>query len=141
MAHYFLTDGEPDPSKTPWPLALRGLQDSAALVAKTEQIPGLETCIGGTGAGQTLCIGWSRPAVSRLARQFDAESRQTEPTGKDGDIEEANAEAGADQVPEEHRVYLQQLANEGLRVDEMSMTPIFLQKAMGSYIMRSRYIE
>lgn len=73
----------------------------------------MATSTGGTGPAQAICIGWAgRPAVSRLARQFDPESRHLEEAGREsnGEVEaNAEAEADADEVPDEHRAFVQQL--------------------------------
>ncbi|KAK1249269.1 hypothetical protein MKX07_002785 [Trichoderma sp. CBMAI-0711] len=81
MDMYFLTNGKPDKSKTPKPLALSGFQDRSSLHSRAERVPGLETCSGGPPSSRELCIGWDRSEVFALAsrvseRAYEAEKAQ-----------------------------------------------------------------
>ncbi|POR36741.1 Uncharacterized protein TPAR_03019 [Tolypocladium paradoxum] len=68
LEHYFLTDGQPDHSKTPnTPMALVGCTNKYDVLVKAQEIPGLFASIGGHGPQQTIYIGWDEHAVFHLA--------------------------------------------------------------------------
>ncbi|KAK4234166.1 hypothetical protein C8A03DRAFT_18879 [Achaetomium macrosporum] len=128
LSYYFLTDGRPDPSKTKEPLALYGFEDRFALHRKAERILGLETVSGGEGEMRTICIGWDRTAVWRLAQQIDSRSweRQKE-----------KERALWDDAMEEHRRLVEETRQQGgPKVVRLSPEPHNLQKCKGSYIIR-----
>ncbi|KAF9768579.1 hypothetical protein IL306_014090, partial [Fusarium sp. DS 682] len=78
LAHYFLTDGQPDQQKTPRPLSLEGFDQRLTLHLKAGEIPGLYTVSGGSGNNRTICIGWDIGSVNSLARSIDARAREAE---------------------------------------------------------------
>jgi len=129
--HYFLTDGQPDPSKTEEPLALYGFQGRSQLHSKSGKIHGLETCSGGDGDTRTICVGWNRSAVWNLARQVGAESTLQET---------AKREARWDDSMKHHRALVKETGKTGPEVNPKSMIPAMLQKSRGSYIVRCDYI-
>lgn len=67
---YFLTNGYPDPSKTPAPLALCGYRDLHTIYVEAGKVPGLSLVSGGSANNQVLCVGWNYLAVSKLASTF-----------------------------------------------------------------------
>lgn len=77
LEHYFLTNGRPDPSKTPEPLALRGCVKKNAVFLMVKRIPTLSWAFSGYGTRMTLYIGWDPVALSALAvnvsKEFDRE--------------------------------------------------------------------
>ncbi len=127
LTHYFLTDGRPDPSKTPEPLALTGFEDRFALHDKARKIPGLETCSGGEGKTRTICIGWGY-SVQALALKMNVESRRRKKEQED---------ALWDAAMEEHRELAAATRKQGgPKVVGLSPEPPNLQKCKGSYIIR-----
>ncbi|KAM0418911.1 hypothetical protein ACHAPT_012176 [Fusarium lateritium] len=89
MNYYFLTDGQPDPTKTPTAFAVYGFDGRSRLHAISEKIPGLSTCSGGSDESRTLCIGWDCDAVSRLARSIDRQAHEEEKKKQESKWEKA----------------------------------------------------
>ncbi|KAH8888362.1 hypothetical protein GQ53DRAFT_263878 [Thozetella sp. PMI_491] len=69
LEHYFFTDGEIDPHKTPDPLVLRGFSDILALDEQIVEldIEGLETTFAADDGANSVCIGWGKDAVREFA--------------------------------------------------------------------------
>lgn len=78
LDYYFLTNGEPDQTKTPEAFAVYGFNGRASLHHMAEKIPGLHTMSGGPDQNRTLCIGWSDSAVRRLAIAIDRQAHEEE---------------------------------------------------------------
>ncbi|ETS79927.1 hypothetical protein PFICI_07456 [Pestalotiopsis fici W106-1] len=132
MEHYFLTNGRPDESKTPEPMALYGYDDRHLLRAAAERVPGLETWSGGTGSMRTICIGWNRSAVISLARHVDRQSSRQEAERSDNLWLTAM---------KDHDRLVQQVRKEGPRVQTRSIEPPTLQKCRGSYVIRCEEVS
>ena len=132
FAHYFFTDGKPDPSKTRDPVAIIGHGDPYMVSDKAERIPGLEARR--SGDRNTLCIGWDRSAVWALADQADAEVRRQE---------KAKADDRWAEVEEEHAALVKRAKTKSgaPKVNAKSSTPAVLQKIIGSYVVRCSEIE
>lgn len=132
VAHYFLTDGAPDPAKTPEPMALYGFGNRSQLHAAAERIRGLETTSGGEGDTRTICIGWDRSAVWRLAGEVGSESRRRETSKAD--------EKWAARMKDHERL-VQQVRNAGPYVHPKNVIePPALRKSRGSYIIRCEQV-
>ncbi|KAJ3540543.1 hypothetical protein NM208_g5017 [Fusarium decemcellulare] len=120
MNHYFLTDGKPDPLKTPEPLAVYGYGERYALQALAFRIPGLEYVSGGTLKNRIPCIGWDRDAVFALSRSVTAEARREM---------KKKQEARWEKAMHVHRSYLSQ-PNQ----NDSSQNSFELEQCRGSYI-------
>ncbi|KAK7509842.1 uncharacterized protein IWZ02DRAFT_435929 [Phyllosticta citriasiana] len=103
---YFLTDGIPDKTKTPEPLALYELRDRKGLHEFAGRIAGLETKSGGSGEDRALCIGWDRSAVWNLVRQMDMQEHEKK---------EREQEAKWEASMEAHRDYVADLGSKTSR--------------------------
>lgn len=132
ISHYFLTNGEPDPSKTKKPIALPGFRNRSAVHSWADRVPGLETRSGGEEPNRTLFIGWGRSAVWDMAREADAEAYRQQG-------ERANDRWA--EVEEEHREFVKTAKKGAKKVNAKSPTPAVLQKIVGSYVVRCEDIE
>lgn len=77
MDRYYLTDGKPDPAKTPEPMTLEGYPDRWELLDKVQTIPGLYALTALQtfyGKPCTMCIGWDRSKVFALVRDVKAKA-------------------------------------------------------------------
>ncbi|KAK8189227.1 hypothetical protein IWZ00DRAFT_509745 [Phyllosticta capitalensis] len=130
--YFFLTDGKPDKSKTPKPLALYGFRNRWPLHDKAGRIPGLETRSGGRDEkDRVLCIGWDRDAVWRLAGEIDEKASEAQ-----AKIEEAEWE----EVMEAHREYVAEAGRgkkgkKGSAANKKS-TPFKLDSCVGAYAVK-----
>ncbi|KAM6540370.1 hypothetical protein FALCPG4_002088 [Fusarium falciforme] len=89
LDYYFLTDGEPDQTKTPEAFAVYGFGGRASLHHMAEKIPGLHTMSGGPGENRTICIGWSDSAVRRLAMAIGRQAHEEEKKKQESEWEKA----------------------------------------------------
>ncbi|KAK1752203.1 hypothetical protein QBC47DRAFT_390000 [Echria macrotheca] len=133
MEHYFLTNGEPDPSKTTEAIALHGFSDRATLHERAGRIPGLETVSGGVGYhNRVLCIGWNRSDVFALARSIDAQAREAERKEVDKEVESKWQDAMKD-----HQALVKATKKDGgPKTVLLSPEPANLQKSKGSYVIQ-----
>ncbi|KAK6214047.1 hypothetical protein LQW54_004822 [Pestalotiopsis sp. IQ-011] len=77
MEHYSLTDGVPDPTKTPEILELRGYRDRSKLQEVAKRAPGLEIVHHADPNLHIIYMGWDREAVWRHAEDCSQEFRST----------------------------------------------------------------
>ncbi|KAJ3469585.1 hypothetical protein MRS44_003650 [Fusarium solani] len=89
LDYYFLTNGEPDRTKTPEAFAVYGFDGRASLHHMAEKIPGLYTMSGGPDENRTLCIGWDHSAVSRLAMAVGRQAYEEQKKKEESRWEEA----------------------------------------------------
>ncbi|RSL53514.1 hypothetical protein CEP54_010386 [Fusarium duplospermum] len=89
LDYYFLTNGEPDQTKTPEAFAVYGFDGRASLHHMAERIPRLHTMSGGPDKNRTLCIGWSHSAVSCLAMAIGRQAYEEEKKKEESKWEEA----------------------------------------------------
>ncbi|RSL71781.1 hypothetical protein CEP53_001331 [Fusarium sp. AF-6] len=75
---YFFTNGNPDPTKTPAPLALYGYRDIHTIYVEAGRVFGLSLISGGSGKNQVLCVGWDRFAVRKLAETIGETNQKDE---------------------------------------------------------------
>lgn len=144
MEHYFLTDGQPDPSKKPEPLALYGFKDDQVMTelqGRAAGVPGLEIAMGSQGEDRTICIGWDRAAVCGLAGEIEniAIGRQRKKN-----------EAEWDKAMQVHQRYVitQDQARSHLQAEspsavspvEVSKENFTLQRCRGSFVVKCRAI-
>ena len=74
LAKYFLDqNGNPDPSRAPFPVILPGISDRLALQQAADTIPDLKVLSGGEGNLQILVIGWNRVAIFETAEKISAD--------------------------------------------------------------------
>ncbi|KAJ4320376.1 hypothetical protein N0V84_005870 [Fusarium piperis] len=92
MDYYFMTNGEPDQTKTPEAFAVHGFSGRASLHNMAEKVPGLHTMSGGPDENRTLCIGWDRSAVSRLAMIISNQAYEEEKKKRESEWEKAMEE-------------------------------------------------
>lgn len=123
MNHYFLTDGKPDPSKTPEPLVLHGFHDQRSLHVLAGDVPGLETCSGGDGMNRSLYIGWSWFQVYDTAMNLNRPAREAHKEAK-------NAKWRA--AMEKHREFVAKVNNGKGRKPKAK--PFELAMCAGSYV-------
>lgn len=74
MEHYFLTNGQPDPTKKLEPVALYQITDeqlTTAIHEKVALVPGLVIAVSGQGPDSTMCIGWDTAAVYALVGEIE----------------------------------------------------------------------
>ncbi|KAL7803344.1 hypothetical protein V8C44DRAFT_344411 [Trichoderma aethiopicum] len=128
---YFLTDGKPDKSKTPEPMALSGLRQSWQLRTMAEGIPGLHTRIAYSKPDAEFCIGWDEKEVNALADRITERAREAE---------RALKKAKWDQQMVRHKKYLVRAAEKGRGRDKQTK-PFDLDHCVGSYIIQCPAIE
>lgn len=78
MEHYFLTDGVPDPNKTPEILELQGYKKRSKLHEAAKRAPGLEIVSHADTDLEIIYMGWDRLAVWRHTRDCSREYRRQE---------------------------------------------------------------
>lgn len=126
MDLYYLTDGQPDPAKTPEPQALYGFGDRGALHEMAERIPGLETYSGGSSSDRTICIGWDRGKVWDLAGQI---------SGKAYEAEKVQKKAKRDKQLEIHQNLVASKRSKGTTSGAgKRLKPFSLDSCRGSYV-------
>ncbi|KAH6692222.1 hypothetical protein F5X68DRAFT_187925 [Plectosphaerella plurivora] len=126
MNHYFFTDGNPDPSKTPEPLRLRSFVNHHAVHAAAAKVPGLQTLSKGTG---TLVMSWDRRKVFG-SRVLENSALKTQ---------EKVTKATSERAVMEHRVLIAQeeRGQEGRKPKTKSFK---LAACAGSYVVRCKDI-
>lgn len=132
--YYFMTNGEPDQTKTPEPFAMYGFSGRAELHHMAEKVPGLHTISGGTDGNRTLCIGWNRLAVSHLAMAVSNQAHEEEKKKQEAEWKEAM---------EEHQDYVSNLGQGGSPQRKTTQTGkgkpsrcFELRRCIGSYIVK-----
>ncbi|KAI8716144.1 hypothetical protein NCS52_00907400 [Fusarium sp. LHS14.1] len=119
---YYLTNGYPDPSKTPAPLALCGYRDIHIIYVEAGKVPSLSLVSGGSANNQVLCVGWNRLAVSELAKTFG----KTNQTDKNPQQENYYEDDTYDQHSD---------AASGQNLANVSQ-PLDLEQLFGSYVIQ-----
>ncbi|KAI8664868.1 hypothetical protein NCS56_00921000 [Fusarium sp. Ph1] len=118
----FFTNGNPDPSKTPAPLALYGYRDIHTIYVEAGKVPGLSLISGGSANNQVLCVGWDYLAVSKLASTIG----KTNQTDKNPQQENGR----------ENNTYYQHYdAALGQNLANVSQ-PLDLERLFGSYVIQ-----
>lgn len=131
LERYYLTDGKPDPTKTPETLVLHSESRLSDLSWKTRDIPGLHTWSSTYQLMEpvTCFIGWDRDEIMRLGKEFSDREREAEKARRRSKWEE-NMEA--------HKQYLarrQSKEGDADGEDEKSK-PFDLSRLAGSYVIR-----
>ena len=125
MEHYFLTNGRPDKSKTTEALALYGFANRSQIHIYAERIPGVETTSGGEGPERTICIGWDRSAVWRLAGTISARVFEEKLKKQEDEWEDTMAD---------HRAFVETL---GVKKTTTKLSnQATLERCKGSYTVR-----
>ncbi|KAH6608570.1 hypothetical protein Trco_001916 [Trichoderma cornu-damae] len=128
MDFYFLTDGKPDQAKTLEPLALHGFAKAWKLESMAWSTPGLHACNGGMSDDRTLCIGWDRGEVFKLARSI---------TERAYTADKALRKAKWEQQLEAHRRYTaRKQSRETAGGADGCPKPFSLDSCQGSYIIQ-----
>lgn len=132
MNYYFLTNGRPDPSKTPKPLALYGLKDRMEVYITTHRIDGLRATNGGFYGERTICIGWDSEDLHSFAREVAKEDEKAQKEKQDAKWEKDM---------EMHQQYVSDLQKNSLsrcNQDKKSKdrTLFYLHRCRGSYIVK-----
>ncbi|KAK7430672.1 hypothetical protein QQZ08_002716 [Neonectria magnoliae] len=138
LEYYFLTDGLPDKTKTPEPLALHGFDDAWSMKRKTDSIPDLHSRIGGPLSKSLVCIGWDRDAVWALAKRLKEEAAKAQKKLDDARWEEKM---------EAHRQYLARSSRDGPSrstrgrpTNETSPGSFTLERCLGSYLVQAEEV-
>ncbi|KAF5013715.1 hypothetical protein FDECE_314 [Fusarium decemcellulare] len=87
LDYYFLTNGNPDPWKTPGPLALHGYTDIDELHELVEAIPDLAVINAVSGDDRVVCVGWDYDAVLDLSRSISGTRRKGKKRQQEDDRE------------------------------------------------------
>lgn len=124
LEYYFLTDGQPDPSKTPEPLILPGIR-AASISFESRDIPGLSTCHGGDWRTHTAVVGWGYGAVEAVAKRITEEVERAEKEKRE-EIWSA--------AMEKHHQYMSSQPSDGSALPIRTIFDLHLCK--GSYVMR-----
>ncbi|RMJ07024.1 hypothetical protein CDV36_013387 [Fusarium kuroshium] len=119
---YFFTNGNPDPTKTPAPLALYGYRDIHTIYVEAGRVPCLSLISGGSGKNQVLCVGWDSFAVRKLAETIGETNRKDEDHQRDNDREHDTDYQLCGPAPD------QNLAN--------ASQPLDLEWLFGSYVIQ-----
>ncbi|RTE72498.1 hypothetical protein BHE90_013096 [Fusarium euwallaceae] len=137
MEYYFLTNGKPDPHKTPEPLALHGYSDLGRNIgALVNRVPGLALARGGDQLKTTLCIGWGHKAVQALAGKLSAEASAAKRRREKTDRENAmNAHQDYLSRSNQGGSSLGRLARAG---NQSPQTSFDLRQCRGSYVVESK---
>ncbi|GJC80841.1 hypothetical protein ColLi_03679 [Colletotrichum liriopes] len=132
LHHYFLTDGKPDPTRTPKPLVLHGFTKQSVLQVLVEHVPGLHTIK--AGPQRTLCIGWDAPSLMSLAFQMDGHAVQVKNNPQDTVWEEAM---------ESHRRYVSQQTKgttKNGKPAKAARQSFDLERCQGSYVLKCKAV-
>ncbi|KAH6886340.1 hypothetical protein B0T10DRAFT_461790 [Thelonectria olida] len=105
LEHYFLTNGQPDPNKTPEPLTLQlDLTSRIDVHLKAEKIPGLYRA-GGDGMNRpALAIGWDEAEVHILDSKIHKHVRRR--PSVDGVLAQRTVEVLRERRMEQHREFV-----------------------------------
>ncbi|KAK1241394.1 hypothetical protein MKX08_001368 [Trichoderma sp. CBMAI-0020] len=131
LERYYLTDGKPDPTKTPETLVLHSECRLSDLSWKTRDIPGLHTWSSTYQMMEpvTCFIGWDHDEIMRLGKEFSDREREAEKARRRSKWEE-NMEA--------HKQYLaRRQSKEGdAEGEDEKPKPFDLSRLAGSYVIR-----
>ncbi|GJC95918.1 AT hook motif family protein [Colletotrichum higginsianum] len=140
LEYYFLTDGKPDATKTPRPLALRGLTNLSKFQASVGLVPDLHAF--SVGYPGTTCIGWDYTSVVALAYEEGGvvPQRMKETPKIGGRAPRANVTKTRDAIWEEtmesHRRYVSQRTGHDKKRGKRAAFDT--EQCKGSYIIRCK---
>lgn len=133
LDYYFLTNGEPDQTKTPEAFAVYGLDDMLPLERMVAGIPGLHLS-GGYYEDRTFCIGWDRLAVGRLILAIRRQAHEEERRKQESEWEKV-MEAHHDYVLKSNKGSSAECKREGTGKGRPSQS-FQLGRCTGSYIVK-----
>lgn len=129
--YYFLTNGIPDRTKTPEPLALYGLKDKFGIFFASSEISGLSTTKGSFYGEHTVCIGWDSDKLHALAKEVAKEDER---------LQREKQDARWEKCMEMHHKYVSDLEkNASPRNDDTNASErpsFYLHRSRGSYIVK-----
>ncbi|RFU77115.1 hypothetical protein TARUN_5096 [Trichoderma arundinaceum] len=127
MDLYFLTDGKPDPNKTPEPLVLDGLDQTWKMQHVVYKIPGLHTSsCDMMEKDRTLCVEWDREKVFKFGSDMMARALAAD---------KALRQVKWEQQLELHQAYLSSIQpKESIGGADENPEPFSLDRCQGSYV-------